>query len=96
MLVASLPIHRAVATSLLIIALISTAGTLTYLFTGRPLNLIITVLFVLGGLLGMSLGAALSRRLAGPLLQKLFAVTMVGVAIYILAHHAILHAATLF
>jgi uncharacterized membrane protein YfcA len=55
-----------------------------------------TALFVLGGLLGMGLGAVLSRRLAGPLLQKLFAIAMVSVAIYILVRHAVLDAATLF
>ena len=96
MLVASLPIHRAVATSLLIIALISAAGTTSYLLAGRPLNLSTTALFVLGGLLGMGLGAVLSRRLAGPLLQKLFAGAMVGVAIYILLGHSVLNAATFF
>lgn len=84
-LVASLPMRRAVATSLLVIALISAAGSASYLLAGRPLALVVTALFVLGGLGGMVLGARLSRRLAGPQLQKLFATAMVGVAIYMLA-----------
>ena len=84
-LIASLPMQRAVPTSLLIIALISTAGSASYLLAGRPLALGVTTLFVLGGLCGMMWGARLSRRLAGPQLQKLFATAMVGVAIYMLA-----------
>ncbi|CDH43213.1 MAG: sulfite exporter TauE/SafE family protein [Candidatus Competibacteraceae bacterium] len=85
-LVASLPMHRAVATSLLVIAIISAAGSASYLLAGRPLALEVTALFVFGGLFGMGLGAKLSHRLAGPQLQKLFAVMMVSVAIYMLVH----------
>jgi uncharacterized membrane protein YfcA len=85
-LVVSLPMQRAVATSLLIIAIISASGSASYLLAGRPLALTVTLLFVLGGLGGMALGARLSRRLAGPRLQKLFATAMIGVAIYIFFH----------
>lgn len=88
-LVASLPMQRAVATSMLVIALISASGSASYLLAGRPLVLKVTALFILGGLSGMVLGARLSRRLAGPQLQKLFATAMVGVAIYILIHQFI-------
>ena len=83
-LIASLPIQRAVPTSLLIIAIISTAGSASYLLAGRPLAPGVTLLFVLGGLGGMGLGGRLSRRLAGPQLQKLFATMMVSVAVYML------------
>nr|MDQ2695027.1 TSUP family transporter [Pseudomonadota bacterium] len=86
-LAASLPIHRAVATSLLVIAIISAAGSGSYLLAGRPLDWGLTALFVLGGLAGMGLGAVLSRRLAGPLLQKLFAAAMTAVAAWILAQN---------
>lgn len=83
-LIASLPMPRAVATSLLIITIISAAGSISYLLAGRPLAWTVTALFVLGGLGGMALGGCLSRRLAGPQLQKLFATAMVSVAIYML------------
>lgn len=85
-LTASLSMHRAVATSLLVIAIISAAGTVSHILAGKPLDPTLVVLFVIGGLGGMVLGSALSRRLAGPLLQKLFAMTMIGVAIYIIVH----------
>lgn len=83
-LVVSLPMQRAVPTSLLIIAIISAAGSASYLLAGRSLALGVTALFVLGGLGGMVLGGRLSRRLAGPCLQKLFATAMAGVATYML------------
>ena len=83
-LVVSLPMQRAVATSLLIITIISAAGSVSYLLAGRSLAWTVTALFVIGGLGGMMLGGRLSRRLAGPQLQKMFAMAMVGVAIYIL------------
>lgn len=83
-LVVSLPMHRAVATSLLVIAIISTAGTVSHFVAGQSLDLKITSLFVIGGLAGMGLGAKLSRRLAGPQLQKLFASAMIAVALFML------------
>ncbi len=83
-LAASLPMQRAVATSLLVIAIVSAAGVASHLLAERPLALAVTAWFVLGGLVGMGLGSRLSRRLAGPQLQKLFATIMVGVAVFML------------
>ncbi|MDG4595351.1 MAG: sulfite exporter TauE/SafE family protein [Candidatus Contendobacter sp.] len=83
-LVASLPIQRAVATSLLVIAIVSAAGVASHLLAERPLALAVTAWFVLGGLVGMGLGSRVSRRLAGPRLQKLFAMVMAGVAVCML------------
>lgn len=83
-LAASLPMQRAVATSLLVIAIISVAGGVSHWLAGRSFTLEVAGLFVLGGLGGMSLGGLLSRRLAGPTLQKIFAVSMVLVAFYML------------
>jgi len=83
-LMASLSMQRAVATSLLVIAIISTSGGVAHLLAGHTLDWTITMLFVLGGLGGMLLGARLSCRLAGPALQKLFAAAMIGVAVAML------------
>ncbi len=82
-LVTGMGIHRAVATSLLVIALVSASGVASSLAVGRPMPLELTALFVLGGVAGMELGIALGRSLGGPGLQKLFAVAMVAVAIFI-------------
>lgn len=84
-LVTGMGIHRAVATSLLVIALVSASGVASYLAAGRPLPLALTALFVAGGLAGMELGTLAGRRLGGPGLQKLFAAAMVAVALFIVA-----------
>ncbi len=82
-LAGGLPVHRAVATSLLVIALISASGLASYLLTGRPLGLELTFLFVTGGVVGMVFGTRLSRRFSGPRLQRLFAVVIVAVALFV-------------
>lgn len=85
-LVTGMGIHRAVATSLLVIALVSASGVASYLVAGRPLPWSLTALFVAGGVVGMELGAQAGRRLSGPGLQKLFAAAMVAVATFIVAN----------
>jgi uncharacterized membrane protein YfcA len=82
-LVTGMGIHRAVATSLMVIALVSASGVASYVAAGRPLPIDLTALFVLGGVLGMELGTWLGRRMGGPGLQKLFAAAMVVVAAFI-------------
>jgi uncharacterized membrane protein YfcA len=79
--------HRAVATSLVVITLVSAAGVTSYLAAGRPLALLLTGLFVLGGIGGMGLGTRLSRKLSGPRLQKGFAIALVAVAIFIMTQN---------
>ena len=83
-LIASLPIRRAVATSLWVIAIISALGFASHLLAGARLNLELTAGFVGGGLGGMALGIGVGRRIAGPTLQKLFAGMIVGVAVFML------------
>ncbi len=78
-------IHRAVATSLLAITLISGSGVASYLIAGRSLPLDTVTLFVAGGVAGMWSGTRLGRQISGPLLQKIFAVAMVLIAAYIVA-----------
>lgn len=88
-LAASLTMRRAVATSLLVIAIVSFAGVMAQSLSGHTLDWWVTGLFVLGGLVGMALGMRLSRWLAGPQLQKLFAALMVAVAVYILLRETV-------
>lgn len=88
-LVASLPMRRAVATSLWVIAIISAIGLLSHLAAGHRLDVGIAAGFVLGGLSGMALGIAVGRHIAGPTLQKLFAGMIVAVAVFMLVKLAI-------
>lgn len=76
-------IHRAVATSLLVIALIGAAGVVAHVAAGGAMPLAVTAWFVAGGLAGMLGGVALGRRISGPRLQQVFAIAIVAVAAYV-------------
>ncbi len=72
MTVIELGIHRAVAASLMIITFIGISGSLGALLSGE-LHWIVLLPFIIGGVTGMLLGRAVATRIAGPLLQKIFA-----------------------
>jgi len=82
-LVTAMPMRRAVATSLLVIVLVSVSGVASHVVAGRNISFAVTATFVLGGVIGMALAAALANRLSGPVLQKTFAAGMVGVATFV-------------
>lgn len=77
-------IHQAVGTSLLAIFLISLSGVVSYLLGGGSLSVETTLLFLLGGVVGMSLGGLVAKRLSGPMLQKVFAAAVVSVALFVI------------
>ena len=83
-LFSGMAIHRAVGTSLLVIALVSISGIASHLIAGRAISVETTALFVVGGIVGMLLGNPAGRRLSGPALQKVFAVAIVAVAIFVI------------
>ena len=80
-----MPIHRAVATSLFVIVLISMSGVTAHFRAGGGIPLAITGQFVVGGVMGLALGAMVTRRLSGPALQKIFALCIVAVAIFVVS-----------
>ncbi len=84
-LFSAMPIQKAVATSLLVIVLVSISGVASHFAAGREISLEVTGLFILGGVIGMSLGGLASKRLSAPLLQKVFATGIVAVAIFIVS-----------
>lgn len=77
--------HRAIGTSLLVIALISAAGTASHLLAGNDLSMSVAWLFAAGGLAGLMAGSGLAKRLAGPALRRAFAAAIVAVAVFMLA-----------
>lgn len=83
-LVGGMEMHRATATSLLVIALISLGGVISHLSAGRPLSWDVTAAFVLGGAGGLALAIPLARRLSGIALRRIFAAVIVAVALFIL------------
>jgi uncharacterized membrane protein YfcA len=76
--------QRAIGTSLLIITLVSLSGTAGHLLAGKELSIQTSSLFTVGSLAGLFLGIWLAQRLAGPKLQRLFAVSIVLVATYVI------------
>src|SRR5690606_14980958 len=57
-------IHRAVATSLLVIALVSASGVAAKLLAGETLAMNVTLLFIIGGIVGLGLGTLFARTLS--------------------------------
>jgi len=84
----ALSMHSAIATSLMAIALTSAITVVASLAMGHHLPGMVALPFVIGSLGGMVLGRRLAPRLAGPLLQQGFAVTMIVAAVLIMARVA--------
>ena len=83
-LFSGMSIHRAVGTSLLVISLVSVSGVSSHLWAGRAISPEITGMFVLGGVGGLFAGQQIGRRLSGPALQKVFALAIVAVALFVI------------
>lgn len=83
-LFSGMAIHRAVATSLFVIVLVSVSGVASHLFNGNSLSFDTAVQFLVGGFAGMWLGGIVAKRLKGPTLQKTFSVAVVLVAVFVI------------
>lgn len=83
-LFSAMPIHSAVGTSLMVIALISVSGISSQIWAGRTIPLELTSLFVAGGIGGLFAGQSLGRHLSGPRLQKVFVVAILMVAVFVI------------
>ncbi len=83
-----LPMHRAVGTSLMIIALKSASGFVKYLGVlselGLSIDWSIIGLFLVFGIMGTFVGRAIGTRVPQLVLKKGFAVFLIPVAIFIL------------
>lgn len=83
-MVTEMGIHRAVSTSLLVIALVGVSGVVSAVVAGRHIEPVLTSLFILGGIIGMGGGRVLARYLAGRTLQFVFAAGMIVIALMML------------
>lgn len=81
-------IHRAVATSLVVITLIGFSGAASALWHGG-IQWEVLFPFIAGGAIGMTGGQFLAVRLSGATLQKVFACVIVLVGTGMLAHMAL-------
>lgn len=84
-LFSGMAIHQAVGTSLFVIVLVSISGVTSHLVNGNALPLDITLQFLLGGFAGMWFGGIVAKRLKGPTLQKIFAIAVVLVAVFVIS-----------
>jgi uncharacterized membrane protein YfcA len=75
--------QRAIGTSLLVIMLISASGTLSHVLADKELNVFTAGVFTTGSVAGLFAGSALARLLGGPTLQRVFAVAILAVALYV-------------
>ncbi len=78
-----LPMHHAVGTSLLVIAMNSAAGFLGHL-EGLSVDVALVLVFVLAGLAGTFAGTRLGKHLNAQLLRRLFAVFVIVLALFLL------------
>ena len=76
LLFAGMKIQRAIATSLLVIALIGVSAVASHLIAGQTVPAGTTTLFALGSIAGFSAGSAISNMLSPARLEKIFAVVM--------------------
>lgn len=79
-----LPMHHAVGTSLLVIAMNSAAGFLGHL-DGTALDGALIVTFIAAGIAGTFAGSRLGKRLQPALLRQAFAIFVIGLAVLLLA-----------
>jgi uncharacterized membrane protein YfcA len=79
------PIHRAVATSLLVIFFISLSGVVAAVSHGQEFPMPVSALFVFGGFIGMLVGNGVRSRLNDAVLRQVFAIAMWIVGAYLLA-----------
>jgi uncharacterized membrane protein YfcA len=78
------PLRRAIATSLVIISLVSTIGLGEHLATGTPLAWGIAFPFAAAALLTASFGGTIAYRLPQRTLARTFALLLAGIAGYVL------------
>jgi uncharacterized membrane protein YfcA len=78
-----LPMDQAVATSLVIIVANSFAGLMGHLSTGT-IDVSLTVIFILAGIVGTLLGTRLAHRLSAQWLRHIFALFVIILGIFLL------------
>jgi len=83
--------QQAVGTSLLIITVVSGAGFVSYVATSTELDWQLLGLLSAGGLLGMFAGNLVGHKIAGPQLQRVFSVSLVLVAVLMMANQLLTH-----
>jgi uncharacterized protein len=82
-LLVGMPVHHAVGTSLVVIAMNSFAGFLGHL-DGVVLDIPLILTFIVAGVFGLFAGAQLGKRLDAARLRKTFSVFIISLALFLL------------
>lgn len=85
-LLGGLEIHRAMATAMFAVALVSVAAMAAHFFAGQRVSLETTGLFTLGGLMGLWPGSWLAARIPGVWLARVLAVGLLLLGAFIVVH----------
>lgn len=88
-LLARLPIHRAIATTMPAIFVISLSAISSHFLAGQRVPPVTTLLFAAAGAGGLLAGMRLRHRLSGPRLQAVFAMALLAVAAFILLRNLV-------
>ncbi len=84
LMLSAVSMTQAVSTSLLIIALISASGFISHLLMAKAMDWSLLAWVAVAGIFGMMLGQFFGRRIANASLQKIFAVSLLLVGIFML------------
>jgi uncharacterized membrane protein YfcA len=84
LMLSAVSMAQAVSTSLLIITLISASGFISHLLMAKQMDWLLLTWVAAGGVMGMILGQFLGRKFASALLQKIFAISLLVVSIFML------------
>lgn len=85
MMLTGLKIEQAVATSLVVITVVSAAGFFSFVLTQPQVDFLLLQNVALGGVIGMTIGGVVAQWIAGPSLQKGFSILMVVMALVTIA-----------
>lgn len=85
-LLGGLEIHRAMATAMFTVALVSVVAMVAHFFAGQRVSLETTGLFTMGGLMGLWPGTWLAARIPGVWLARVLAVGLLLLGAFIVVH----------
>lgn len=83
----AVPYVMAVATSLVVITAVSSAGFVSYLLMGHGVPVSLLAQVAGGGVIGMAMGFVVGQRVAGDTLQKIFSVSVMLLSVLMLVQH---------
>jgi uncharacterized membrane protein YfcA len=80
-----LEMHRAVATSWMIVAVVSGSATIGHFIAGQRIPFVSTFLFLIGGIIGFEIAVSVARSFSGASLRRLFAAAIFMMSVVTLA-----------